>query len=251
MLPPEMALAQLASDSRGRVPTTAGALLSIPANKLTAALAQMDPADIARLLPGVPAKKRAKVIMALPPTHLTPVMECLPAEEAHDSIASLSDRQHAEVVSRLSDPAIADLLDLLPPTEARRMLDVVSPLRAESVLARRFESAVARVLGRANIDLSPIEGAPPGVWLASGPRMRLVVVASQVDDGRVMLRHVELATQQVGIPAALCVSGERIADDVHRYVEQVRRSGYRLEIMTWSGSRDDTDLLRRLAVFLS
>lgn len=85
-------------------------------------IAGMHPADVARLLGDLPAKRRIEVARGMTDDRLADVME------------EMGDASRIEVLTGLDSERAADLLELMDPDDAADLLADLSPERAEALL---------------------------------------------------------------------------------------------------------------------
>ena len=115
------------------------------ATHLLAALEEMRPADLARMLHGLPAKRRSEIASALNDERLADVLEELPEEDQVEILSNLDSERAADVLEEMSPDDAADLMAELPPETAEQLLALMEPGEAEDV--RRLMSYEERTAG--------------------------------------------------------------------------------------------------------
>ncbi|MGH3509380.1 MAG: magnesium transporter [Nocardioidaceae bacterium] len=115
------------------------------ATHLLAALEEMRPADLAKVIHDLPAKRRSEIAAALDDERLADVLEELPEEDQVEILAALDDERAAYVLEEMSPDDAADLIAELPPETAEQLLRLMAPQEAEGV--RRLLSYEERTAG--------------------------------------------------------------------------------------------------------
>lgn len=103
------------------------------AANLLAALERLRPADVARMLGDLSAKRRLEVASALEDERLADVLEELDPEEQKEILAALDRERAADVLEEMGPDDAADLLSELSPELAEQFLRLMEPDEAEPV----------------------------------------------------------------------------------------------------------------------
>jgi len=115
------------------------------ATHLLAALEEMKPADLARVIHELPAKRRGEIAAALDDERLADVLEELPEEDQVEILGQLDKERAADVLEEMSPDDAADLIADLPTETAEMLLQLMEPDEAEDV--RRLLSYEERTAG--------------------------------------------------------------------------------------------------------
>jgi Mg/Co/Ni transporter MgtE len=115
------------------------------ATHLLAALQEMKPADLARVIHDLPPKRRGEIAAALDDERLADVLEELPEEDQVEILGALDRERAADVLEEMSPDDAADLIADLPAETAETLLRLMDPEEAEDV--RRLLSYEERTAG--------------------------------------------------------------------------------------------------------
>ena len=103
------------------------------AASLLAAYEKMRPADLARALHDLSAKRRVEVAAALDDEKLADVLEELPEDDQIQILGQLARERAADILEAMAPDDAADLLGELPPDQAEQLLDLMEPDDADDV----------------------------------------------------------------------------------------------------------------------
>lgn len=103
------------------------------AASLLAAYEKMRPADLARALHDLTAKRRLEVASALDDEKLADVLEELPEDDQIQILGQLARERAADILEAMAPDDAADLLGELPPDQAEQLLDLMEPDDADDV----------------------------------------------------------------------------------------------------------------------
>jgi len=103
------------------------------AANLLAAYEKLRPADLARALHDLSAKRRGEVASALDDEKLADVLEELPEEDQIQILGQLARERAADILEAMAPDDAADLLGELPPDQAEQLLKLMEPDDAEDV----------------------------------------------------------------------------------------------------------------------
>jgi len=103
------------------------------AASLLAAYEKMRPADLARLLHDLSAKRRSEVAAALDDEKLADVLEELPEDDQIQILGQLARERAADILEAMAPDDAADLLGELPPDQAEQLLELMEPEDADDV----------------------------------------------------------------------------------------------------------------------
>jgi Mg/Co/Ni transporter MgtE len=103
------------------------------AASLLATYEKMRPADLARMLHDLSAKRRAEVAAALDDEKLADVLEELPEDDQIQILGQLARERAADILEAMAPDDAADLLGELPPDQAEQLLELMEPEDADDV----------------------------------------------------------------------------------------------------------------------
>ncbi|HEY1134596.1 MAG TPA: CBS domain-containing protein [Nocardioides sp.] len=103
------------------------------ATQLLTALAEMRPADAARMIHELPAERRRSVVGALADERLAELLEEMPEEDQVEIVAELDSERAADVLEEMSPDDAADLIADLPADTAAQLLALMEPEEAADV----------------------------------------------------------------------------------------------------------------------
>jgi len=115
------------------------------ATHLLAALEEMRPVDLAKIIHDLPSKRRSEIAAALDDERLADVLEELPEEDQVEILGNLDNERAADVLEEMSPDDAADLIAELPADTAEQLLQLMDPDEAEDV--RRLLSYPERTAG--------------------------------------------------------------------------------------------------------
>jgi flagellar motility protein MotE (MotC chaperone)/sporulation protein YlmC with PRC-barrel domain len=115
------------------------------ATHLLAALEEMKPADLARVVHDLPPKRRGEIAAALDDERLADVLEELPEEDQVEILRHLDEERAADILEEMSADDAADLIADLPPDLAETLLTLMEPDEADDV--RRLLTYEERTAG--------------------------------------------------------------------------------------------------------
>lgn len=103
------------------------------ADHVVAQMADMKPADVARELHALPARRRAEVARAMDDQLLAEALEELPEDEQVELISILDTERAADVLDEMDPDDAADLIAELAPEMAEALLNRMEPEEAKDV----------------------------------------------------------------------------------------------------------------------
>ncbi|GAB3088849.1 magnesium transporter MgtE N-terminal domain-containing protein [Nocardioides zeae] len=103
------------------------------ATQLLAALAEMRPADAARMVHDLPDERRRSVVLALDDERLAELLEEMPEEDQVEIVEQLGSERAADVLEEMSPDDAADLIADLPADTAAQLLSLMEPEEAADV----------------------------------------------------------------------------------------------------------------------
>ncbi|WZH53202.1 MAG: CBS domain-containing protein [Nocardioides alkalitolerans] len=103
------------------------------ATQLLAALAEMRPADAARMVHELPDERRRSVVLALDDERLAELLEEMPEEDQVEIVEQLGSERAADVLEEMSPDDAADLIADLPADTAAQVLSLMEPEEAADV----------------------------------------------------------------------------------------------------------------------
>ncbi|MDR7277548.1 magnesium transporter MgtE N-terminal domain-containing protein [Catenuloplanes atrovinosus] len=218
----------------------------MPPDRLPVVVAELTPADLARLLPAMSGDYRDRVIGMLSDAQLIGVAGKLPQEVAVGVLRVLPEEKLVAIVDRLPGPVSSALYGSLPTEVQPDVLSKMDPRQAQAAVAPHYERAVADALARANTEVLIPHSGPAGVLLVPLFGRRVAIAPRHGDDGRVAVRDAEEAAYHHRAHAALAITDVPAADDVRAYCAQARREGRSLDTALWAGDRHDGTLKKAL-----
>ena len=97
------------------------------AANLLATFEKLNAADLATVLQGLSAKRRAEVAAALDDETLADVLEELPEDDQVEILGKLEEERAADVLEAMQPDDAADLLSELPQADAEKLLELMEP----------------------------------------------------------------------------------------------------------------------------
>ncbi|MFY1637762.1 magnesium transporter MgtE N-terminal domain-containing protein [Solwaraspora sp. WMMB335] len=242
-----MPVTQLIAMVRSTPPRQAvGLLAAMPADRLPVVVAELQPADLIRLLPAAGNDLRTRMLALLTADQLADLARAMPVADAVEILARLPTGQVQAVANRLPQPTAAALLGALPTDRQAELLSVMRPQQAQAAWAGTYQREVAEALTRANAEVSIPADAPAGIVLVQIFGWRITVAARRDDDGRIAVRDAEDAAYRLRANAALAVTDYQPATDVLDYCDEARRQGRPISAVSWTDNRHDGYLKRAL-----
>jgi len=248
MLPGGMVpVTQLIAMIRSTPPqSAAGLLTAMPADRLPIVIAEMRPADIARLLPATRPDFRDTLLATLSADQSIDLVKATSTDQAVTLLSTLPQERLDSVVGGLPNPVVSVLVATLPSNRRSALLASMDPRRAHAVLSRTYEHDVAQALARSNVDVTIPDGAPDGILFVRTLGWRIAVAARFGDDGRVAVRDAEDAAYRLRANGALSVTSRQPAKDVVRYCHESQRQGRPVDAVAWIDTWQDGALKRTL-----
>lgn len=242
-----MPVTQLVALIRNTPPqSAAGLLTAMPADRFPVVVAALSAADLARVLPATRPDTRDMLIAALSTSQLTDLVCVASIEQNAALLPRLPHDRLTDVVDGLTDPVVSDLYGGLPRDGRNALLAVLKPPRVHAVLARSYETDVARALVRDNAEVSVVLEPPDGILLVQSLGWRIAVAARYADDGTTAVRHAEKAAYRLRANGALSVTNYQPAAEVVQYCRQSREEGRPVDAVAWTDAEDDGPLKRTL-----
>lgn len=209
--------------------TAIGVLLSLPADRVAALLPELTDADLARLLGAGSLAQQAAVLGAAP------------AEQRPAVLAALPDP--AALLGTLPDGDVAGLLGQLP-AEAAATAAAHLGERLERLPVPRGLSAAAYAVrvGGAVGRMVPVTADLVATVLG-----RTVLVVPLAEPDAEQLHAAVLAADWAAVDGLLAVSPREPTERAVAHAATTRAHGYPVDVLRWSGHRDEPALKRALA----
>jgi hypothetical protein len=224
-------------------------LLSIPVDRISLLLAEMEPSDVTGLLVAAGPDQKEDLLAALETDRVPSIIRYLSLRQLVDLAEALSPETAARCLETLPAPVAAGVIGELPGPIQERLLDLVNArLRDEVMLAlyqRSAQESIVRIastvswLDQTSCDLLAVvlDGR---FQIAVRYRYQSPFVDADVDGAVSGAAWQQIAGLVVLTNVVLAASARGRANDV-------RLSGRRVALLRWNDRRDDGELKRALA----
>lgn len=237
----------------------ADTLLSMPGDRIEVLMNEMTPAEVARLLDGARADRKADLLAVIGPHRAPAILSRFTIHQLADLVSSLPMHGAADLLRSMAPYAAADLLMEIP-TQRRMMLqEVLVPRQPEQLTAAVYHREVEQSLVQIATRISWLDQAG-GAIMAEVMGRPFQIMARHLPDATFSgddLRTVAALIDWRRVVGGIVLTNATVqtdatgADSISPVIRELRQYGHAIDVVRWTNDGDDGLLKRALVRLIS